>query len=260
MVARMGHARNSSCASLTRASMLAGGVVLHRCSIPQWAAEMRALNGVGNPRIFLHSVSPITAVYFGSATHSKKGSAMEDDDYPDLPAGLVDKAPDHLALHERSFRRGDLPEDRLIALRDAIVLCAWYRVPPPKWIADAVTELCYKQILADRRPGRLGSYRARFRQHRIHLIRWATVRHLRDNCRERARTWNDAYVEASRELRRTIVQGSEEAMAASYKIYSRNPYLKLIKESGGAKALARTARQNFEARHAMLDVDRFFNE
>jgi hypothetical protein len=184
---------------------------------------------------------------------------MEGDDYPDLPAGLIDKAPDHLALHEWSFRTGDLPEDRLIALRDAIVLCAWYRVPPPKWVADAVTELCYKQILAHRRPGRLGSYRARFRQHRVHMIRWAAVRHLRDNCRERARTWDDAYAEASRELRRTIAQGSEEAMAASYKMFGRNPYVRLIKK-GGTDALAETARNYFEARDVLLDVDRLFNK
>jgi hypothetical protein len=185
---------------------------------------------------------------------------VEKNAYPDLPAGLSEKAPEHLALHERRFRSGDLPEDRLIALRDAIEVCAWYRVPPPKWIADAVTELCYTQILADRRPGRLGSYRARFKQYRIHLIRWATVRHLRDNCRERARTWDDAYLEASRELRGTIAQGSEEAIAASYKIQSRNPFLRLLRRSGGAEALARSAREYFEARDVMLDVDRLFKE
>lgn len=183
---------------------------------------------------------------------------MGNDGYPDLPHGLAAKASDHLAVHERLFRTEDLPEHRLIALRDAIVLCAWYRVPPPKWIADAVTELCYKQINADRRPGRLGSYRSRFRQHRIHLIRWAAVRHLRDNCRARARTWDDAYLEASRELRQTIAQGSEEAMAASYKMHSRNPYLKIIKNSGGASALAQTARDYFEAREVLLDVDKLF--
>ena len=185
---------------------------------------------------------------------------MDGTDYPHLPAGLLDKAPEHLALHERVFRKGDLPEDQLIALRDAIVLCAWCRIPPPKWIADAVTELCYKQILADRRPGRLGSYRARFRQHRIHLVRWAAVRHLRDNCRERAQTWDNAYTEASRELRGTIAQGSDEAMAASYKIHARNPYLKLIKKVGGTTAIAETARQYFEARDVMLDIDKFFDE
>ncbi len=196
----------------------------------------------------------------GTRLTPTKNRTMESNDYPDLPAGLIDKAPDHLALHERLFCTGDLPEDRLIALRDAIVLCAWYRVPPPKWVADAVTELCYKQIITDRRPGRLGSYRARFRQYRIHMIRWAAVRHLRDNCRERARTWDDAYAEASRELRQTLAQGSEEAMAASYKMHSRNPYLKLIKESGGAKALAKTAREYFELRDVMLDIDRFFGK
>jgi hypothetical protein len=185
---------------------------------------------------------------------------MESDGYPDLPAGLVDKAPQHLAIHKREFDEGDLPEHRLIALRDAIVLCAWYRVPPPKWIADAVTELCYKQISADRRPGRLGTYRARFRQYRIHLIRWAAVRHLRDNCPERAQTWNDAYTEASRELRGTIAQGSDEAMAASYKLHSRNPLLKIVKENGGKVALSKTAREYFEARDAMLDMDRIFRE
>lgn len=185
---------------------------------------------------------------------------MENNSYPELPAGLFEKAPEYLALHERLFREGKLPEDRLIGLRDAIEVCAWYRVPPPKWVADAVTELCYKQILADRRPGRLGSYHARFRQYRIHLIRWATVRHLRDNCPERVRTWNDAYSEASRELRGTIAQGSDEAMAASYKVHNRNPCLRLIKKSGGAAALARSAREYFEARDVMLDVDRFFKE
>lgn len=184
---------------------------------------------------------------------------MRDDGYPELPAGLIDKAPEHLALHERLFRKSDLPEDRLIALRDAIEVCAWCRVPPPKWIADAVTQLCYQQILADRRPGRLGSYRARFRQYRIHLIRWAAVRHLRDNCRERARTWSYAYAEASRQLRGTIAQGSAEAIAASYKIHSRNSFLKLTKEYGGAQALAQSAREYFEARDVMLDMDRFFN-
>lgn len=185
---------------------------------------------------------------------------MEHNGYPDLPPGLAERAPEHLTLHERSFHKGDLPEDRLIALRDAIEVCAWYRVPPPKWIADAVTELCHEQILADRRPGRLGSYRARFRQYRIHLIRWAAVRHLRDNCRERVRTWNDAYMEASRELRGTIAQGSQETMAASYKLHSRNPYLKLIKKSGGVAALGRSAREYFEARDVMLDVDELFRE
>jgi hypothetical protein len=183
---------------------------------------------------------------------------MAINDYPTLPAVLIEKAPERLALFERLFRQGDLPEDRLIALRDAIETCAWFRVAPPKWIADAVTELCYKQIEADRRPGRLGSYRARFRQHRIHLIRWAAVRHLRDNCRERAITWNDAYTEASRELRGTIAQGSSEAMAASYKIFSRNAYSKLIKKHDVGRASARTAREYFEARHDMLDIDRIF--
>ncbi len=183
---------------------------------------------------------------------------MQDNDYPDLPAGLADKAPEHLAFHERLFRKGDLPEDRLIALRDAIVVCAWYRVPPPKWIADAVTELCYRQILADRRPGRLGSYRARFRQHRIHLVRWAAVRHLRDNCRERARTWDHAYAEASRELRGTVAQGSEEAIAASYKVFGRNSLMKSIRKDG-ENALAETARTYFEARDALLDIDRLFD-
>jgi hypothetical protein len=186
--------------------------------------------------------------------------AMEDNQYPDPPAGLIDKVPEHLALYERLFRKGDLPEERLIALRDAISLCSWCRVAPPRWLEQAVTELCYKQILEDRRPGRLGSYRARFRQHRIHMIRWATVRHLRDNCRERAPTWNDAYAEASLELRQTIAQGSEEAMAASYKMHSRNPNLKLIKKGGGANALTKIARQDFEARDVMLDIDRLFDK
>lgn len=181
-------------------------------------------------------------------------------DYPDLPAGIIEKAPEQLTFYERLFRTGDLPEDRLIALRDAITLCAWYRVPPPKWIADAVTDLCYSQIESDRRPGRLGSYHARFRQYRIHLIRWAAVRHLRENCRERARTWDDAYAEASRELRQTIAQGSAEAMAASYKMQNRNPYLRIMKDSSGPEAVAKCAREYFEARDIMLDVDRFFRK
>lgn len=138
---------------------------------------------------------------------------MEDVDYLQPPGGLIARVPEFLALYERRFRTGDLPEERLIALRDAISLCSWCRVPPPKWVEEAVTELCYKQIEADRRPGRLGSYRSRLRQHRIHLVRWAAVRHFRYNCPQR--TLDDAYAEASRELRQTIAQGSAEAMAAS---------------------------------------------
>jgi len=59
---------------------------------------------------------------------------------------------------------------------------------------------------------------------------------------------------------KTIAQGSEEAMAASYKMHSRSPYFKIARESGGAEALAKTAREYFEARDVMLDVDRFFSE
>src|SRR5262249_32962970 len=120
-------------------------------------------------------------------------------------------------------------------------------------------ELCYKAISADRRRGRLGSYRARFRQHRIHLIRWATVKHLRENCRHQVRTWLDAYAEASRELRGTIAQGTEESMAASYKTFSKNPFIKSIKK-GGHGTLADTARNYFEAKSAILDVDKIFRD
>jgi len=49
-------------------------------------------------------------------------------------------------------------------------------------------------------------------------------------------------------------------MAASYKMHSRSPYFKIARESGGAEALAKTAREYFEARDVMLDVDRFFSE
>jgi hypothetical protein len=183
---------------------------------------------------------------------------MKGKSYPDPPPGIADKAPEYLAVYERSFLEGDLPEARLIALRDATEMCAWCRLPPPKWIADAVTELCHEQIRVDRRPGRLGSYRARLRQHRIHLIRWATVRHLRDNCRQRARTWTDAYREASRELRGTIAQGSAEAMAASYKMHNRNSFLRSGKEGRDSTFIAKAAREYFEARDIMLDVDRLF--
>jgi hypothetical protein len=185
---------------------------------------------------------------------------MQSKDYPDLPDGLIEKAPERLALYEKWFRADDLPEGRFIALRNAIELCAWYRVPPPKWVADAVTALCYARIKADRRPGRLGSYQARFRQHRIHMIRWAAVRHLRDNFRERVRTWHDAYAGAADELRKTIAQGTEEVMAASYKRHNRNPYLKMIKNSGDAKALADVARELFEEREGLLDIEKHFRE
>jgi hypothetical protein len=158
-------------------------------------------------------------------------------------------------VYERNFRGSDLPEDRLNALSNATLLCAWSRRPPPKWIVDAVAELCDERINADRRPGRLGSYRARSRQHAIHLIRWATVRHLRDNCRKRVRTWNDAYTEASRELRGTIAQGSAEAMAASYKIRNRNSFQLTRKTGGRGTLISLAARQYFEARNIILGLD-----
>lgn len=188
----------------------------------------------------------------------RKSEPMRSADYPHLQEGQIEKAPERLAFYERLFRPDTLPEGRFLALRDAIQLCAWYCVPPPKWVADAVTELCYSQICADRRPGRLGSYQARLRQHRIHLVRWAAVRHLRDNCRARIQTWQDAYDGASRELRRTIAQGSGEVMASSYKRHNRNPSLKMIRESGGAEAVADAARSLFDDREILLDVDKLF--
>jgi hypothetical protein len=176
------------------------------------------------------------------------------DEYPEPPAETRKEVPKFLAQFKTTFDKGDLPEISLIALRDAIELCAWYRVPPPKWIADAVTQLCYRQIEADRRPGRLGSYQARLKQHRIHLVRWATVKHLRENCRERARTWNDAFAEASQELRRTIAQGSEEAIAASYKSFGRSWSVSLTSKRGGKAAVAEMARNYFEGRDALLSM------
>lgn len=175
-------------------------------------------------------------------------------DYPEPPESARKEVPEMLALHERQFKTGELPEITLIALRDAIALCAWYRVAPPKWIADGVEDLCYKQIESDRRPGRLGSYRARLKQHRIHLVRWAAVKHLRENCRERARTWSDAYAEASRELRGSIAQGSSEAIAVSYKNHARSPFIRSFKRDYGADAVARMAGEQFAAKDALLGL------
>jgi hypothetical protein len=176
------------------------------------------------------------------------------DEYPKPPVGVKKEMPKLLAQYKHTFDKGGLPEGPLIALRDAIEMCAWYGVPPPKWIADAVAQLCYQQIEADRRPGRLGSYHARLKQHRIHLVRWATVKHLRENCRERARTWNDAFAEASRELQQTIAQGGEEAIAASYKSFARSWSKGLISELDGKTALAEIAQSYFEGRHALLSM------
>lgn len=185
---------------------------------------------------------------------------MQGNRYPFSPNISIEKKTEYLELYEELYVTNDLPEMRFIALRDAIELCACHCVPPPKWLADAVTQLCYARIISDRRPGRLGSYYARLRQHRIDLIRWASVRHLRDNCRDRVRTWHDAYATASFELRTTIAQGSEEVMAASYKRHNKQSYLKLLKMSGGAEAVASSAQFYFEEREQLLDVDRLFRD
>jgi len=66
-------------------------------------------------------------------------------------------------------------------------------------------------------------------------------------------------MEASRELRGTIAQGSSEAMAASYKLYCRNSVLTTDK-AGNMAFIAQAAREYFEAKDVMLDVDRIFGE
>jgi hypothetical protein len=48
-------------------------------------------------------------------------------------------------------------------------------------------------------------------------------------------------------------------MAASYKLFSRNGFMKSIEKSG-AKALAETALEYFETKDALLDVNRFFKK
>lgn len=178
-------------------------------------------------------------------------------EYPDVPPQLAANAPKHLEEFQKVFSTAVLPEDKLLALRDAIDLCSWVQIPPPKWIADATTQLCYKQITDDRRPGRLGTYKARLRQHRIHLVRWATVRYLRDR-KGPSKTWNDAYADASRILRGTIAQGSDEAIAASYKSYSKISIFGSLRKSGGESAVSASAEEYFEARDVLLDMDRLF--
>jgi hypothetical protein len=49
-------------------------------------------------------------------------------------------------------------------------------------------------------------------------------------------------------------------MATSYKRHNRNPFLKLLKDTGGEEALADTARSYFEERDVLLDVDRLLRK
>jgi hypothetical protein len=118
-------------------------------------------------------------------------------------------------------------------------------VTVPGWLYRAVLDLVSEQMDKKGR-GRTGNHLAQLKQHRIHLVRWGTVKHLRENCRERARTWPDAYAEASRELRGTDAQGSPGAMEASYKHHCRNPYNRAITDKG------KHAREIYERRDALL--------
>ena len=135
----------------------------------------------------------------------------------------------------------------LWAIRTALCTCEVFGCVPP-WLFRPIDELIVEQILGKRRRGRAGNYLAAAKQHKVHLMRWATVKHLRENCRERAPTWDVAYREAARELRGTIAQGSEELMRASYKFYCRHPLTR------GGPNVAAIARQYYEERALHLDL------
>jgi hypothetical protein len=149
---------------------------------------------------------------------------------------------------ELAYKRGEL---EIVSL--ALDLCVRRAVHPPKWICDGVADLAERHARDRKRRGRNGNWVAQERQRRIHQVRWATVKHLKENCRERALTWDKAYEEASRVLRGTIARGSAETMSASYKRQCRDPMVMEIK-SVSPSMLAESARSYFALRENWLNV------
>jgi hypothetical protein len=154
---------------------------------------------------------------------------------------------DVIAHCEREYGKGDL---EAIAL--ALSICAGAKMTPPRWICNAVYDIVERNLRAQKRRGPGGNYGAKLKQDAIHRVRWATVKHLRVNCRERAPTWERVFVEASYELRGTAAQGSEEAIRRSYKLHCHDPLILQLNGLADAQYLAEIAKQIYQERHERL--------
>jgi hypothetical protein len=94
----------------------------------------------------------------------------------------------------------------------------------------------------------------KLKQDVIHKVRWATVKHLRENCRERAPTWERVFAEAEHDLRGIAAQGSEEAIRRSYKLHCHDPLILQLNGFAGPQYLAELAEQYYQERHGPLKV------
>jgi hypothetical protein len=164
-------------------------------------------------------------------------------------ADELENSADVIAQCEREYGKGDLR-----ALAQALSICATTKMTPPTWICNAVSNIVEQNIRAQKRRGRGGNFRAKLKQDTIHKLRWATVKHLRVNCRERAPTWERVFVEASYELRGTAAQGSEETMRRSYKLHRHDRLADKFYRLLGPEYLVKLAEQIYQERYGPLQV------
>jgi hypothetical protein len=164
-------------------------------------------------------------------------------------ADELENPADVIAQCEREYGNGDLR-----AIAQALSICAATKMAPPTWICDAVSDIVEQNIRAQKRRGPGGNYGAKLKLDAIHRVRWATVKHLHENCRERAPTWERVFVEAAHDLRGTAARGSEEAIRRSYKPYCHDPLIWKLYGYCGPQYLAELAEKIYQERHGPLKV------
>jgi len=114
----------------------------------------------------------------------------------------------------------------------------FFELLPPDWLYDAIFTVLDKEV------SRHGRELAKGRQYEIDLIRWATVKHYREDMRL---SWERAYAAASRKLRGSPAGRSEETIRASYKRHQHDGFVELLRQREDADAAVRTyARDTYE--------------
>ena len=150
---------------------------------------------------------------------------------------------------ERNYFSSKLPEDKYAALFAAVQACMYSGSSShPAWV-ELELRTALQELAAIPGRGRYNSSRTQRINQKKHLIRWATVFHLRQKNRfvlSDRPTWEEVYEEAATILKGTIACGSVDTMKASYKL--------VAAEGKGTSEVERrlTAKDIFKRRDLIL--------
>lgn len=138
-------------------------------------------------------------------SHSLVGSMQHERDMGTAVGAdrrVADRGADMLARYEKAYLSGYLP-----ALAEALNICHFWRLPPPRWLVDAVTTTTTERMTKIEKK--------RHCENMKHYTRWLEVTYLRLRRHELGgMTWNECYTEVSEFLKNTEWAGPGGTISA----------------------------------------------